>query len=156
ATGARVIRVPSGKDFAFPTNDVLSRLSARTRLIAIANPNNPTGAAAKTGELLEIARRSPQAAVLVDEAYFEFYGKTLLRQWRSLPNLFVARTFSKAYGMAGLRIGALAGMAQHMDMVRKVSSPFNLNAVALKCLPAALSDGIYFQQYVSQVVAGRE
>lgn len=156
ATGAKVIGVPAEKDFAFPTQDLLARLTPRTRMMAVANPNNPTGAVAKPDELIEIAQRAPQAAILIDEAYFEFYGQTLLGQWRSLPNLFVARTFSKAYGMAGLRIGALAGSAEHMSMVRKVSSPYNLNSVALKCLPTALSDSNYIEQYVSQVRAGRE
>jgi histidinol-phosphate aminotransferase len=155
ATGAQVIAVPAGNDFAFPTTELLARLSPRTRMIAVANPNNPTGAVAPPDDLIEIACRAPQAAVLVDEAYFEFYGHTLLRQCRSLPNLFVARTFSKAYGMAGLRIGVLTGDPAHMAMVRKVSSPYNLNAVALKCLPAALSDSDYVQRYVSQVCAGR-
>jgi histidinol-phosphate aminotransferase len=156
ATGARVISVPALENFVFPTKDLLARLSPRTRMIAVANPNNPTGAVAQPDDLIEIARRAPQAAVLVDEAYFEFYGHTMLRQSQSLPNLFVARTFSKAYGMAGLRIGTLTGSAAHMAMVRKVSSPYNLNAVALKCLPTALADNEYVRQYVSQVVAGRE
>ena len=155
ATGAQVIAVPAGTNFAFPASEILRRLSLRTRMIAVANPNNPTGAVAKPDDLLEIVRRAPQAAVLIDEAYFEFYGQTLLRQWRQLPNLFVARTFSKAYGMAGLRIGALAGIASHMAMVRKISSPYNLNSVALRCLPVALSDGDYIQQYVGQVRDGR-
>ncbi len=156
ATGARVIAIPAGNDFAFPTAELLARLSPRTRMIAVANPNNPTGAVAEPQDLIEIARRAPQAAVLIDEAYFEFYGRTLLGELRNLLNLFVARTFSKAYGMAGLRIGALAGNALHMAMIRKVSSPYNLNAVALKCLPAALSDHDYTQQYASHVREGRE
>jgi histidinol-phosphate aminotransferase len=156
ATGAKVISVAAGKDFAFPTKDMLARISTRTRMIAVANPNNPTGAVAKPEDLIEIAQRAPQASILIDEAYFEFHGQTLLRQWQNFPNIFVARTFSKAYGMAGLRIGALAGSAEHMAMVRKVSSPYNLNSVALKCLPTALSDSNFIEQYVSQVRAGRE
>jgi histidinol-phosphate aminotransferase len=156
ATGARVISVPAGVDFRFPTSDVLSQVTPRTRLIAIANPNNPTGSVAEPARLLEIASRVPQAAVLVDEAYFEFYGKTLLGQWRSLPNLFVARTFSKAYGLAGLRVGVLTGNAVHISMVNKVSSPYNVNGVALACLPAALADQDYVDQYVDQVRQGRE
>jgi histidinol-phosphate aminotransferase len=106
--------------------------------------------------LLEIASRAPQAAILIDEAYFEFYGKTLLTQWRNLPNLFVARTFSKAYGLAGLRIGVLAGNAQHIAMVRKVASPYNVNGVALACLPTALADQDYIHDYVRQVCQGRD
>jgi histidinol-phosphate aminotransferase len=155
ATGARVIAVPAGDNFHFPTAGLLSRVTPRTRLIAVANPNNPTGAVAAPADLLEITRRAPQAALLVDEAYFEFYGLTLLPQFRNLPNLFVARTFSKAYGMAGFRIGALAGDAAQMALVRRVSSPYNVNGVALACVPTALADHDYIQQYVEQVREGR-
>ncbi len=155
ATGAHVISVPAGEDFCFPTSDLLSRITPRTRLIAVANPNNPTGAVAESADLLEIARRVPQAAILVDEAYFEFYGQTVLPRFRSLTNLFVARTFSKAYGMAGFRIGTLVGDATHITMVRRVSSPYNVNGLALACLPTALADDNYIQQYVYQVREGR-
>jgi histidinol-phosphate aminotransferase len=156
ATGARVITVPAGADFRFPTSDLLSQATPRTRLIAIANPNNPTGVVAEPEVLLEIARRVPQAAILVDEAYFEFYGKTLLAEWRSLPNLFVARTFSKAYGLAGLRAGVLTGNSGHIPVISKVSSPYNVNGIALACLPTALADHDYVRQYDEQVRAGRE
>ncbi len=155
ATGAQVIAVPAGENFCFPTADLLDRVTQRTRLIAVANPNNPTGAVADPADLLEIARRAPQAAILVDEAYFEFYGQTVLPQFRNLPNLFVARTFSKAYGMAGFRVGTLTGDAAQMAMVRRVSSPYNVNGVALACLPTALTDDNYVQQYVEQVREGR-
>jgi len=156
ATGARVITVPAGADFRFPTADLLSRVTPRTRLIAVANPNSPTGAVAEAADLLDIARRAPQAAILVDEAYFEFYGKTLLGQWRSVPNLFLARTFSKAYGLAGLRIGVLTGNAEHIPLVSRVSSPYNVNGVALACLPAALADEDYIRRYADQVRQGRD
>ena len=124
--------------------------------ISVANPNNPTGSVADPADLVEIARRAPEAAVLVDEAYFDFYGKTLLGRSRDLPNLFVARTLSKAYGMAGLRVGVLAGNAAHIPLVRRVSSPYNVNGVALACLPAALADEDYIHRYVGQVREGRE
>ena len=156
ATGACVIAVPAAKNFEFPTSDLLTRITPQTRLIAIANPNNPTGAVADPAHLLEIAQRAAQAAILVDEAYFEFYGKTLVPRWRDLPNLFVARTFSKAYGMAGLRIGVLGGDSDHIANVRRVSSPYNVNGVALACLPTALADGDYVRNYVDQVRQGRE
>jgi histidinol-phosphate aminotransferase len=156
ATSARVITVPAGADFRFPVSDLLARVTPRTRLIAIANPNNPTGSVAEPASLLEIASRAPQAAILVDEAYFEFYGKTLLGQWHNVPNVFVARTFSKAYGLAGLRIGVLTGNAAHIPMVYRVSSPYNVNGVALACLPTALADQDYVREYVGQVRQGRE
>jgi histidinol-phosphate aminotransferase len=151
-----VISIPAGDDFRFPTEAVLARLSERTRLIAVANPNNPTGALAPAEDLLRIAEAAPRAALLVDEAYFEFCGETLIPRWRQVPNLFVSRTFSKAYGLAGLRIGVLMGSLEQMRMLRRASSPYNLNSVALACLPEALGDEEYVRSYAEQVRRGRE
>jgi histidinol-phosphate aminotransferase len=155
ATGARIIKVPAGVNFSFPTNTVLRHITDKTRLIAIANPNNPTGAVAPLNDLCIIAQSAPEAAILVDEAYFEFHGETLLGRWRELPNIFVARTFSKAYGLAGLRAGLLMGGAVAMSEVRRVASPYNVNSVALACLPVALNDVAYVDAYVKDVCAGR-
>jgi histidinol-phosphate aminotransferase len=155
AAGAQVIAVPAGKDFQFPADDLCKRITSRTRLIAIANPNNPTGTIASTAVLSRIARSAPDVAVLVDEAYFEFHGQSMLAARKELPNLFVARTFSKAYGLAGLRIGVLVGDEQQMRALRRVSSPYNVNAVALACLPEALGDQSYIQKYVSEVRESR-
>jgi histidinol-phosphate aminotransferase len=93
--------------------------------------------------------------VLVDEAYFEFYGQSVMAARDEFPNLFVARTFSKAYGLAGLRIGILMGDAEQMQVVRRASSPYNVNAAALACLPETLNDQSYIQQYVSEVRESR-
>jgi histidinol-phosphate aminotransferase len=155
ATGAEVIRVRADQDFRFPMAQLRQSITPRTRLIAIANPNNPTGSVVAVDELLEIARLAPQAAVLIDEAYFEFYGKTILERRREARNVFVARTFSKAYGMAGLRLGVLVGDPDQMWAVRRACSPYNVNAVALACLPEALADQEYVQAYVSEVLEGR-
>jgi histidinol-phosphate aminotransferase len=92
---------------------------------------------------------------LVDEAYFEFHGETMLNQAARPSNLFVARTFSKAYGLAGLRIGILAGDSGQMAMVRRAASPYNVNAVALAVLPTALRDQQYVKDYVAEVQHGR-
>ena len=156
ATGARVISIPADEEFRFPTAKVMARTTApKTRLIAIANPNNPTGAVASVEDLLLIARSAPQAAVLVDEAYFEFYGESLMEYAGQVPNLFVARTFSKAYGMAGLRVGVLAGAAEQVQSLRRACSPYNVNGVALACLPAALADQEYVRRYVAEVQSSR-
>ncbi len=156
ATGARVIPVQCDADFRFPVAKVLDSITSATRLLAIASPNNPTGTVAAREELLQIAAAAPQAAVLVDEAYFEFHGETVIGDIDSAPNLFVARTFSKAYGLAGLRIGILAGAASQMAHVRRVSSPYSVNAVALAVLPDALADEDHIRAYVAQVQNGRE
>src|ERR1700693_2197160 len=156
ATGAKIISIPANEDFSFPTAKVLAyTTSPKTRLIAIANPNNPTGAAASAEDLLLIARSAPQAAVLVDEAYFEFHGESLLEHVGQVRNLFIARTFSKAYGMAGFRVGALMGSAAQMQDLRRSCSPYNVNGTALACLPAALADQEYVERYVEEVRSSR-
>ncbi len=155
AEAASLVQILSGDDFSFPLEKLLSRIGPRTRLIAVANPNNPTGSAVACDVLLSIAHAAPQAAVLVDEAYYEFHGDTILNHATWPDNLFVARTFSKAYGLAGLRIGILAGNAGQMSMVRRVASPYNVNAVALAVLPEALRDQQYVAQYVAEVQRGR-
>src|SRR5271165_343016 len=85
AAGAQLITVPVGENFHFPIADLCKRITARTRMIAIANPNNPTGAVAAQEDLMMIARSAPDAAVLVDEAYFEFCGQTVIARRDELP-----------------------------------------------------------------------
>jgi histidinol-phosphate aminotransferase len=155
ATGANVVRVQCGDDLRFPLEKALGKISVATKLIAVASPNNPTGGVASRGQLLAIAKSAPGAALLVDEAYFDFHGKTVMPDVGTQPNLFVARTFSKAYGLAGLRMGILAGPREQMPMVRRVSSPYSVNAVALLALPAALEDSEFVANYVAQVRGGR-
>src|SRR5271170_5669554 len=155
AEGARVVEIRAGDNFAFPAANLIAQISPRTRLIAVANPNNPTGAAVAGDVLMQIARAAPDAAVLVDEAYFEFHGETLIDRAGQIENLFVARTFSKAYGLAGLRIGILAGRAAQVEMVRRVASPYSVNAVALAVLPEALLDREYVADYSTEVVRNR-
>ena len=153
---SRLVRVQTDDSLAFPFERFLAAITPRTRLIIVASPNNPTGTVVSREHLLTIARAAPQAVLMVDEAYFHFYGDTLLSDIDSLPNLIVARTFSKAYGLASLRIGMLAGNAQLMSYLRKVSSPYNVNGVALAVLPNALADTAYIDWYTAQVHAGRE
>jgi histidinol-phosphate aminotransferase len=156
ALGAQVVRLQSDEDLALPVADLLARVSPRTRVIAIANPNNPTGLVAPRADLLKIAESAPDAAVLVDEAYCEFCGETLLPDLARHPNLFVARTFSKAYGLAGLRLGVLIGAAEQIDYMRRFSVPFNVNAAALACLEEALADQAFVSDHIAQVKRGRE
>jgi histidinol-phosphate aminotransferase len=156
AMGARMVRIQSGEDLALPVTDLLSRISPRTRLIAIANPNNPTGLAAHRSDLVRIAASAPATAVLIDEAYFEFYGETLIKDLAHYPNLFVARTFSKAYGLAGLRLGVLVGATEQIEYMRRLSIPFNVNSVALACLEEALADQAFVRDHVAQITEGRE
>jgi histidinol-phosphate aminotransferase len=161
SVGAKVVRVQSREDLTLPVHDLLARISPRTRVVAIANPNNPTGLAASRADLLKIVEAAPYAAVLIDEAYFEFCAstlncRTLIPDLVRYPNLFVARTFSKAYGLAGLRLGVLTGAAEQIDYLRRLCLPFNVNSVALACLGEALADRSFVSEHVAQIKRGRE
>jgi histidinol-phosphate aminotransferase len=155
ATDARVVTVQAADDLQFPFDQLVAAITSRTKVIAIANPNSPSGSVAAREQLLVLARRAPQAVLLVDEAYFHFCGETVMDLVGTLPNLVVARTFSKAYGLAGLRLGLLAGPVNLMRWVRRVLSPYSVNSLALACLPPALEDTAYLNWYVGEVLAAR-
>jgi histidinol-phosphate aminotransferase len=149
-------KVQSDATLEFPFERFMAAITERTKLIIVASPNNPTGAVVSRGHLLAIAAAAPQAVLMVDEAYYHFDGATMMSDLATVPNLIVARTFSKAYGLANLRIGMLAGDAELLKYVRKVSSPYNVNGMALTCLPVALADEEYVAWYSEQVRVGRE
>jgi len=155
ATDARVVPVQASADLRFPHESLLAAITPRTKIIAVANPNSPSGSIASRTQLLELARCAPQAVLLVDEAYFHFHGETVINLIDAVPNLVVARTFSKAYGLAGLRLGLLAGPVEIMRWVRRVLSPYSVNSLALACLPAALDDAAYTDWYSTEVLAAR-
>jgi histidinol-phosphate aminotransferase len=153
---AKVIKIPAGPDFSFPLAAVVAAVNPGTRIIVITNPHNPTGAVLSDADILRIARKAPDAAVLLDEAYFEFYGQSMMNAIGTVPNLFVARTFSKAYGLAGMRLGVLAGPSGYVAAMRRMVSPFNINVFAVECLEEALQDQQFVNDYVAQVRATRE
>ncbi|WP_158821811.1 histidinol-phosphate transaminase [Granulicella sp. S156] len=149
-------KVQTDDTLTFPFERFLAAITPKTKLIIVASPNNPTGATVSREHLLAIAAAAPQAVLMVDEAYFHFHGETTLGDVGSVPNLIVARTFSKAYGLANLRIGMVVGDARLIGFLRKVSSPYNVNGVALAVLPEALADEDYLNWYILQVHQGRE
>ena len=155
STDGRVETVLAGENFAFPQEALLRAIRPKTKLICIANPNSPTGATVTREQILSIAAKAPHAIVLVDEAYFHFFGETVIDLIGKLPNLVVARTFSKAYGLAGLRLGLLAAAEETMHWLRRVISPYSVNSLALVCLPPAIADRAYLDWYVDEVKKAR-
>jgi len=155
STDARIVPVLAADDLRFPCERLLAAITPRTKIIAVASPNSPSGSVATRAQLLDIAACAPQAVMLVDEAYFHFHSETLMDLIGVVPNLVVARTFSKAYGLAGLRLGLLAGPVELMRWVRRVLSPYSVNALALACLLPAIEDTAYLDWYVSEVLAAR-
>jgi len=155
ATEASVVAVQAADDLQFPFERLRAAITPRTKIIAIANPNSPSGSIATRAQIVEIAQRASNAVVLVDEAYFHFCGETVIDLVGTIPNLVVARTFSKAYGLAGLRIGLLAGPVEMMRWVRRVLSPYSVNSMALACLGPALEDAAYIDWYADEVLSAR-
>jgi histidinol-phosphate aminotransferase len=143
-------------DLAFPREKLLGAINTDTRAILIANPNNPTGTGTNVESIRAILEAAANTIVLIDEAYFEFSGVTVLPLIREYPNLFVSRTFSKAYGMAAMRCGCLFSNADNMRWVRKAQSPYSVNMLAAIAARAAIQDREYVANYVAEVLAARE
>jgi histidinol-phosphate aminotransferase len=156
AAGATTIRVSPNADLSFPTGAVIKAVTPRTRMIFLNTPNNPTGQLIPIDDLARIAGAAPNAIVLIDEAYIEFGGESFLPHVARFPNVLVGRTFSKAYGLAGMRVGIVIGQPPALDPVRAVTLPFNINVVALTAVQAALEDTEFLPRYAAQVSESRE
>jgi histidinol-phosphate aminotransferase len=155
AVGATAVRIPPRPGFAFQADEVIQAITPRTRMIFLNTPNNPTGQLIAVADLKRIADAAPGAVVLIDEAYIEFGGETFLPELPSYPNVLVGRTFSKAYGLAGMRVGILIGQPPSLDAVRLVTLPFNINGVAMAATLAALDDREFLPRYAAQVAESR-
>jgi histidinol-phosphate aminotransferase len=156
AVGATAVRVPPTPGYAFQTDAVLDAITPRTRIVFLNTPNNPTGQLIPIADLKRISAAAAHAVVLVDEAYIEFGGTSFLPDLPGYSNVLVGRTFSKAYGLAGLRVGIVIGQPQVLDPVRAVTLPFNINGVALAAVQAALADTEFLPRYAAQVRESRQ
>ena len=156
SVGATPIRIQPGPDFSFPVDAVLGAITTRTRLIFLNSPSNPTGQLIDLDAIARVAESAPHAVVLVDEAYIEFGGQSFLRRLGSHSNVLVGRTFSKAYGLAGLRIGCTIGHPDALDPLRRVTPPLTVNTVAVTAVQAALTDLEFLPTYAAQVAESRE
>lgn len=140
----------------FPLEDLLSAIAPQTKAILISNPNNPTGTSVDLESITAILDAAPQAAILIDEAYFEFCGITALPLIGKYPNLFVSRTFSKVYGMAAMRMGCLFSQADNVQYLHKAQSPYSVNMLAALAAEAAVADTEYALNYAKEALAARE
>ncbi len=155
--GAKILEVPySHPGLEFPLQDVLDAITPDTRAVILANPNNPTGTAASLLGIERLLHRARRAAVLVDEAYYEFSGITALTEIGRVPNLFVSRTFSKVFGMAAMRLGCLFSHEANIAFLHKAQSPYSVNSLAVVAAQAAVEDTDYVKNYVAEVLAARE
>ena len=155
AVRAQVVPVLPGPDYAYPADTVLAALTPNTRLVYVNNPNNPTGQAVSKDVIRRVAAAAPQAVVFVDEAYHDFMGDTFLSEAPNYPNVLIGRTFSKAHGLAGMRVGAMIARPAVLEPIRAVMPLFNLNVVAVAALRAALTDRDFTPWYVAQATESK-
>jgi histidinol-phosphate aminotransferase len=149
--GAKVQAVRYDDNMQFPLGGILQGLARSPRLLLLANPNNPTGTLLEKKMLRLILDAAKRTVVLVDEAYFEFSGMTVLPWIRQRPNLIVARTFSKAVALAALRFGVLFARKDIADAMRRAFTPYPVNSLALVAAEAALKDKRFLRNYISEI-----
>ncbi|MFB3923818.1 MAG: histidinol-phosphate transaminase [Terriglobia bacterium] len=155
AAGGRTERVYYDENFRVPLEEVLKKLKKGVRWLAFANPNNPTGTVIPQRDLRVMLRAAPKTAFVVDEAYYEFSGETVLPWVRRYPNLIVTRTFSKAFGLAALRLGCIVTNAETAELMRRGQNPFAANSLALVGALAAIEHADFAHRYAAEVRANR-
>ena len=158
AVGAKAVVVPA-KNWGHDLSAMQAAINENTRLMFVANPNNPTGTWLDTQVLRTLLESCPEhMLVVVDEAYFEYVGEDdypdCIKWVIEFPNLLVTRTFSKAFGLAGLRIGYGISHSDIADLMNRVRQPFNVNSLALSAAEAALVDNEHLRQSISLNQAG--
>ena len=141
------------EDLSFPTNKVLGSINKNTKIVVLVNPNNPTGTSIKDRDIIKIIEKAAKngALVFIDEAYWQFYGKTSIPLIKKYDNLIVTQTFSKAFGLAGLRLGYIVSNKENIKNMAKALSPYSVNAAAISCGLAALNDTEYANNYAKEV-----
>ncbi len=154
--GARIDVCRYDEEMRFPLKDVLKALRTRPRVFFLANPNNPTGTLVPLGDLRRILEAAPRTAVVFDEAYAEYSGLTTIPWIRKYPNLFVARTFSKAAGLASLRLGGIVARKDSLELVRRAMPPYPINLAALVGAVAAVGDRKTMHGHVLEILNTRE
>jgi histidinol-phosphate aminotransferase len=154
--GLAVTPIPPQPDFAFPLDELL-KTAPDAGVVYLTDPNNPTGLGIPTGAIEQIAGAAPETTVLVDEAYADFSGRTIIGPALDRHhNLIVGRTFAKGHGLAALRIGALVAHPDALAPLRALLPPFSLNIAAIVALNAALDDEAWVRAYVAQSAESRE
>jgi histidinol-phosphate aminotransferase len=157
--GGKAVKVPM-KDFQYDLDGIRNSITPRTKLIFIANPDNPVGTYVGREKLLKFLKAVPKEIVVVlDEAYYEFASGQAdypdsLEFFKLFPNLLITRTFSKAYGLSGLRVGYAVADEKLINTLNKVREPFNVNLLAQVAAVAALDDKAHLKRTLETVKSG--
>jgi len=155
--GGKTLRVRYDENFRLPAGDFVATLKKQNvRWVALANPNNPTGTQIPKPDLEAILLAAPETVVLIDEAYQDFSGETVLPWIRKYPNLIVTRTFSKAFGLAALRMGCMFANPDLLEPLHRGQNPFAVNSLALISACVAIRYDAQVRKYAEGVRANRK
>jgi histidinol-phosphate aminotransferase len=154
--GGTIERVRYDEQFQLPVESIVTAINKKTRWVALASPNNPTGTEISKPDLRTLLEAAPRALVLVDEAYYDYSGQTVLPWIRKYENLLVTRTFSKAFGLAALRMGFIFGNPELVELMHRAQNPFQVNSLALMAASIAIQHEGHVERYVAQVRANRD
>jgi histidinol-phosphate aminotransferase len=156
ARGAQVVPFYSSDLFDAAIDELTQVLTPDTKLVYLVNPNNPTGVTYPAEQVAALLERFPGTLFLVDEAYFEFHGKTVMGLVGRYDNLVVTRTFSKCFGIAGLRMGYLCTGPSAMRQLKKLFNPKSVNRLGQIAAMACLEDLDYYNAFVREVTEAKE
>ena len=148
--------VPLNDDFQLVTKDILSQISTQTKAIFLCSPNNPSGNSFRREDILTLLQ-SFTGLVVIDEAYIDFSTqKSLVSDLSSYPNLIITQTLSKAYGLAGIRLGICIASEEIIDILNKIKPPYNINSLTQERAISALADWDTTQGQITQLIAERK
>lgn len=154
--GAETVTMMLGDTFDFDAKAFVAQMEAvAPKLIILCNPNNPTGTLLTKAQIMAIVEAT-EAVVVVDEAYIEFGGESVMDLTSTCKNLIVLRTLSKAYGLAGVRVGYMVTSADNIEIIDKVRPPYNVSAVAQKIALETLQDGLKFEKVIDEILEEKE
>jgi histidinol-phosphate aminotransferase len=153
--GGSSVPVLLRSDFSLDVDAVLKKADKDTRLLFVCSPNNPTGNQFREADIKRLLQEF-KGVVVVDEAYADFASSSVINWVREYDNLVVLRSFSKAFGLAGLRLGYLVSNSSIVEYVQRVVGPFNVNSVTQQTIALALEKWSYFKQQINSVVNERE
>ena len=155
--GGEIIKVPFEKKWEFPIDNFVKELSnPKVKIVYLASPNNPTGNLIEEKDIKRILENSTNKVVLIDETYANYSGTTYKKYVNEYDNVFIVRSFSKDFALAGMRLGYIISNSENIKNLKKVVSPFSVNTFAMQAGISALEDVQYFENIKQEILASKE
>jgi histidinol-phosphate aminotransferase len=154
--GVKIKEILYNDDLSFPTEKIVNSISSKTKIIVIVSPNSPTGTSVSDEDIKKIIGAAPNSIILLDEAYCQYSGNSLKKWISKCPNLVIIQTFSKAFGLAGLRLGYIISSKENIKSLSKANSPYSVNTLAMIAASKAIEKSNYIDCYVNEVKESRK